>query len=117
MLEQFIPVAGRRAAQRPGSVHAVVKSDEVVVWLIGEVDLAVAAELDDVAEQAPRVARWLTIDGSRVTYCDSTLLRFIAQVSDSMYVVVRRPSAIFADILTLSGLANRVLVGSVHDAG
>ena len=90
----------------------VVKSDEVVVWLIGELDLAVAAELDEIADQAPRVASWMTIDCSRVTCCDTTVLQFISRVSETMYVSVRRPSTIFTDILALSGLAHRVHVGS-----
>lgn len=115
MLEPFSPVAGRRDVERSGSVLTVVKSDEVVVWLIGEVDPAVAAELDEVADQAPWVARWLTIDGSRVTYCDTTVLRFISRVTESMYVIIRRPSPILAELLALSGLDQRVLVGSGPD--
>jgi anti-anti-sigma regulatory factor len=117
MIEPLIAATGRRDVPRSESVLTVVKGDEVVVWLIGDLDLSVAAELDEVAEHAPRVARWLTIDASRVTYCDSVLLRFIAKVSETMYVSVRRPSAIFADILALSGLAGRMLVeGAPHSA-
>ena len=115
MAEPLNALAGHRDVPGSGVVLTVVKRDEVVVWLIGELDLSVAAELDEVAEHAPRVARWLTIDASRVTYCDSVLPRFIAKVSETMYVSVRRPSAIFVDILALSGLAHRVLVdGAPH---
>ncbi len=86
----------------------VVKRDEVIVWLVGDVDVNLSLQLHDVAQEAPRVARRLVVDGSRVTFCDSTLLRFIAIVSASMPVTVRRPSQIFADILAFSGLSDRV---------
>jgi anti-anti-sigma regulatory factor len=112
MLEPLIPIDDPPCVRRPGSVHAVFKSNEVVVWLIGELDISIGPELDELAEEAPRVANWLTIDASRVTYCDTTFLRFIAEVSEDMFVSVRRPSTIFTDILALSGLARRVRVES-----
>ena len=94
----------------PGCVLTVLKGDAVVVWLIGEVDLNVAADLNDIAEQAPRVGRRLVIDGSRVTFCESTALRFIASLGAALPVTIRRPSRVFADILAFSGLAQHVSI-------
>src|SRR5690348_2327675 len=99
MFDAVHPSARPGNDQEPGCVLTVVKRDEVVVWLIGELDASVGPALDEVATHAPRVARWLTIDASRVTFCGTTLLRFIATVSQTMHVSVRRPSVIFADIL------------------
>jgi anti-anti-sigma regulatory factor len=94
----------------PGCVLTVLKRDDVVVWLIGEVDLNVAADLHDIAERAPRVGRRLVIDGSRVTFCDSTVLRFISSLAAVLPVTIRRPSRVFADILAFSGLAPQVSI-------
>jgi hypothetical protein len=98
------------APEPPGSLMIVAKKDEVVVWLIGDIDINLSLELHDVAVEAPRVASRLVLDGSRVTFCDSTLLRFISIVCGSMPVAVRRPSRVFADILAFSGLTRRVTI-------
>ena len=92
-----------------GSVLTVLKPDEVLVWLIGDIDVSAAPQLDDIAERAPQVATRLTIDGSRVTFCDTTVLRFVSRVTGSMQVAVRRPSRLFADILAFSGLSVTLL--------
>jgi hypothetical protein len=98
------------APDPPGSLLIVAKPGEVVVWLIGDIDINLSLELHDVAVEAPRVADRLVVEGSRVTFCDSTLLRFLSIVAGSMPVTVRRPSRIFSDILAFSGLNHRVTV-------
>lgn len=95
-----------------GYVLTVLRRDHVIVWLIGEIDLNLALDLDDIAEHVPRVTQQLVIDGSRVSFCDSTLLRFVATVAVALPVTIRRPSPIFADILTLSGLREQVSIHS-----
>jgi ABC-type transporter Mla MlaB component len=96
--------------QAPGCVLTVVKRDEVLVWLIGEIDVSVALDLAQIAEHAPRVADRLVIDASRVTFCDSTIAHFLDRVADAMPVVVRRPSQLFADFLAATGLYPQVFV-------
>ncbi len=104
------------APEPPGSMLIVAKKDEVIVWLMGDIDISLALQLHEVSVEAPRVASRLVLDGSRVTFCDSTLLRFISIVSASMPVTVRRPSRVFTDILAFSGLTHRVtLVGAETD--
>ena len=90
------------------SVLTVVRDDRVIVWLFGDVDQNVASDLRVVARHAPQVASHLVVEGSRVTFCDSTLLRFIAEMTGRMSVTVRRPSRVFGQILELSGLSAQV---------
>jgi anti-anti-sigma regulatory factor len=90
------------------SVLTVVRDDRVIVWLFGDVDQNVASDLRVIARHAPTVASQLVIEGSRVTFCDSTLLRFIAEMVSRMPVTVRRPSRVLAQILDLSRLSDLV---------
>jgi hypothetical protein len=104
-------VAGLESNTRPaGWVLTVLKPDEVIVWLIGEIDMSLTSDLDQIASHAPRVSDVMTIDGSRVTFCDSALLHFIAMSSQYMLVTVRRPSRILVDVLRFSGLSDRVFI-------
>ena len=89
----------------PGAVLVVLKGHDVIVWLIGEIDGNVAIDLDDIVKQTPDIASRLIVDASRVTFCDSTALRFIATVAAAVPVTIRGPSRVFADIITFSGLA------------
>jgi anti-anti-sigma regulatory factor len=98
------------AATPSGCLLTVVRDGQVVVWLIGEIGVDVMLELRDVALHAPRVADRLVIDGSRVTFCESDLIRFIAAASAALPVSVRRPSRVLADILAFSGLTRVIAV-------
>jgi anti-anti-sigma regulatory factor len=91
--------------QPPGCVLTVLRGHEVIVWLIGEVDDSLDPDLRDIAEQTSAFVSRLVIDGSRVTFCDSAVVRFIAGVAAAVPVTIRRPSRVFADIIELSGLA------------
>src|SRR5262245_47897879 len=90
------------------SVLTVVRDDRVIVWLFGDVDQRVASDLRVLAAQAPHVAQRLVIEGSHVTFCDSTLLRFVAQMIGRMSVTVRRPTRVLVQILDLSGLSDQL---------
>jgi anti-anti-sigma regulatory factor len=87
-----------------GCVLTVLKGDDVIVWLIGELDASIAMDLREIAEQMPGRAQRLVIDASRVSFSDSTVLRFIATMAASVPVTIRRPSRVFADLITISGL-------------
>jgi hypothetical protein len=105
MFDQLTPVGVSTDHQLPGCVLTVAKRDEV-----GEIDSSVALNLTQIAERAPSVARRLVVDGSRVTFCDTTVAHFIGRASDAMQVVVRRPSPLLADLLAATGLYHQILV-------
>jgi anti-anti-sigma regulatory factor len=109
-------VAGLDHHVRPaGWVLTVLKPDEVIVWLIGEIDLSLTDDLDQIASHAPRVSDVMTIDGSRVTFCDSTLIHFMTVASQYMLVTVRQPSRILVDILRFSRLSDRVFINPAEE--
>jgi anti-anti-sigma regulatory factor len=110
MIESTSPVAVTTDRQPPGCVLTVAKPDEVIVWLIGEIDASLGLDLATIAEHAPRVAHRVVIDGSRVTFCDTTVTHFIELTAAVMPVVVRRPSRLLADLLAATGLYQQVLV-------
>jgi anti-anti-sigma regulatory factor len=88
-----------------GCVLVVLKGHDVVVWLIGEIDSNVAIDLDDIVKQTPDITSRMIVDASRVTFCDSTALRFLATVAAIVPVTIRGPSRVFADLVSFSGLA------------
>jgi hypothetical protein len=110
MIESSTAIGVPTDEQVPGCVLTVAKPDEVIVWLIGEVDSTLGVDLARVAEHAPRVARRLVVDGSRVTFCDTTVSHFIALTAAVMPVVVRRPSRLLVDLLATTGLYHQVSV-------
>lgn len=110
MFDEPAPLAQSIDRQPPGCVLTVAKRDEVIVWLVGEIDSSVALDLAQVVDNAKRMVPRLVIDGSRVTFCDSTLVGFIADAVDHMEVVVRRPSRLFVDLLAATGLYRHVVV-------
>ena len=96
--------------QLPGCVLTVARRDEILVWLIGEIDPSVGPDLLRIARHGLPAAPRLVIDVSRVTFCDSTLLRFLSEVGGVMQVVIRRPSRLVVELLSASGLLRQVLV-------
>ena len=96
--------------QLPGCVLTVAKRDEVIVWLVGEIDSSVALDLTQVVDDAAGTATRLVIDATRVTFCDSTLANFIGHAANAMEVVVRRPSRLVVDLLVTTGLYRHVVV-------
>jgi hypothetical protein len=99
-----------RCGLATSSVLTAFYRDQVFVWLRGEVDLALAPDLDAVAAHAPYLARRLTIDAARVRFCDSNVVNFIVRTSSAMPVTVRRPSSPFSDLMAAAGLAQLVSI-------
>ncbi|MFL6100279.1 MAG: STAS domain-containing protein [Actinomycetales bacterium] len=99
------------------SVLTVVRDGRVIVWLFGDVDYRVASDLRVIAQRAPEVASHLVVEGSRVTFCDSTLLHFIALMASRMPVIVRRPTRVFRDILDLARLSGQVTFDDGQSCG
>ena len=100
-------------AVAPGCVLTVLREDRVIVWLIGEVDLILAPDLEAIGRHARRAASRMTIDASRVTFCDSTVLTFVEAMTREMPVAIRRPTRVFTDILAFARLSSEV---SIHPA-
>ncbi len=84
------------------SVITVLQPRQVVVWLLGEIDVAAAGELEVIASQVPRVRDRLVVDLSGVSFCDVTLARFIAISRERVEVRVRNPPRLARDLISLT---------------
>lgn len=93
-----------------GSVVTSIESGQAVVWLRGEIDLALAVDLAGVAAQVSDLGRDLVLEASRMTFCDSTLVNFIGTVSRQVAVTVNRPPHLLIDLLEICGLSDCVQV-------
>ena len=91
-----------------GSVLTSVESGRAVVWLRGEIDLALAADLIELAAHVGDLGPHVVLEVSRMTFCDCTLVNFIAAVSAQVAVTVRRPPRLLVDLLQICGLADCV---------
>jgi anti-anti-sigma regulatory factor len=105
------PVSVLRPDGEPaGSVLTSIELGRAVVWLRGEIDLTLAAELAELAGHARDLGPHVVLEVSRMTFCDSTLVNFIAAISAQVAVTVRRPSLPLVDLLEICGLTDRVQV-------
>ena len=100
--------------QHPDSVHCVQVDDQLVVRLIGDIDMSSWPRLDEAylavetAEPCP-----VSVDLSAATFIDSTTLGFLARLHELVKgrgheLVLTSPNRIVARAMEVSGL-NRVL--------
>jgi STAS domain-containing protein len=93
-----------------GTVVTVIQADHCVVWLCGEVDLAMEPDLASLAFNVPRLGDRLVIDTSHVTFSDATLLRFLAAVAGGLEVTIRHPTTLLLDLLAVAEMTELVKV-------
>lgn len=74
------------------------------VWLEGVIDIACEQMLDGVALMLRRDSRAVTVDMSRVTFCDARLTNFIAELQHDHSTCLRDAPRIALDLMTLAGL-------------
>ena len=109
------------AAETPREVLMSVSDDfkvmivgadgEAVVYLVGELDLAVRDLLVDALTQASDMRQRLVIDLSRTTFIDSTGLKALVDLwrrrrTAGLELVLREPSPVVMRTLQLAGLAD-----------
>jgi anti-anti-sigma regulatory factor len=89
-----------------------IEPGRAVVWLFGEIDLALADDLDRLSGQVRDLAPHLVLDVSQMTFFDTTLMNFIAVVCRDTAVTVRRPPRHLVDLLTICGLKHHVTIAN-----
>lgn len=82
-------------------VFVVRNTRTTVVWIVGEVDLNSEEQLAYVAF-ALRGLPDVVVDLSRVTFCDQTLVRFLAELERRHLVTLRDPPRLCRDVLLVS---------------
>jgi hypothetical protein len=90
----------------PGTISTILKGRRAVIWLQGDIDLAMAGELGRVQALLPRHITHLLLDLSRMAFCDGTLIAFIEAMLEHHTVSVRQPSPLAADFLRTVGLSD-----------
>jgi anti-anti-sigma regulatory factor len=96
------------AVEPAGSVLTSIELGRAVVWLRGEIDLTLAADLAELARHARDLGPHVVLEVSRMTFCDATLINFIAAISAQVAVTVRRPPRLLVDLLEICGLSDHV---------
>lgn len=77
-----------------GEAVALVEGDHVVVWLHGDIDLTMDDDLRGLVGDLDEFQLPVILDGSHVTFFDSTGLRFVLQLMEcGLPVTLRKPSA------------------------
>lgn len=105
--------SGSADASPSGGISVEHAEELCVVTLWGEVDLTVRAEAPELIRDAVGEGVPIAVDVDRVTFMDSTGLSALVQLASrardlGIPVVIRRPSRVVTDLLSLTG-ADRLL--------
>lgn len=83
----------------------VVCNDRVnTIWLEGVIDLAIEQSLDGLVLMLRHDPRSVTIDLSRITFCDCRLVNFIADLQHDHPTCLRDAPLIAVELIRLAGL-------------
>lgn len=76
----------------------------LTVTLTGELDLSAWERLEEISSQVAPGSP-VVVDGSGVTFCDSTALRFLVRLrNQSQSLTLRKPSTALRSLLDMIGL-------------
>lgn len=97
------------SSRQGGDVSVLFDSDETLIRLAGEVDLALAESLDFVAEHATKRESPVRVDVSEVTFIDSTGLAFLGRLAAAGHAAGWAPhvvgaSQVVLDTIQIGGL-------------
>ncbi|HZO66291.1 MAG TPA: STAS domain-containing protein [Kribbellaceae bacterium] len=100
-------------------VMIVGADGEAVVYLVGELDLAVRDRLVDALTQASATRHRLVIDLSRTTFIDSTGLKALVDLwrrrgDAGLELVLREPSPAVMHTLQMAGLADLLPIDTTN---
>jgi hypothetical protein len=100
------------ALEPAGSVLTSIEPGRAVVWLRGDIDLALTEDLAQLEANVRVLGPHVVLEVSRMTFCDTTLVNFIAGISQEVAVTVRRPPPLLVDMIRICGLAGCVQVAN-----
>jgi ABC-type transporter Mla MlaB component len=108
------PTTSAPGPSRYGEVCVLLYADEAVVWLHGEIDLAVREELDETVHDLVQANLPVRVDASRVTFADSAAVYFLGRLFRAgLSVRVHDPADHLSLLLRLVG-APAALVAAVQ---
>lgn len=92
---------GQLRCHRWGEVAVVEQADAALVWLTGEVDLALDDDLFSAGRRLRRAAVPILVDVAGLTFADATLLDWLASLTAQVPVTVLNATPALRDLLTL----------------
>ena len=95
-----------------GYVLTSIEPGRAVLWLGGDVDLTLADDLAELEGHLRDLAPHLVLEVSSTSFCDSTLINFVASVCDDVSVTIRRPPRLLVDLLAVCALTDQVTLAS-----
>jgi hypothetical protein len=97
---------GKRQQRRTSlvSVQAMHVGNRTVIWLRGDIDIALERRLMDVAESIPPTTSEVVIDVARTRFSDLSLARFVESLAHKVCVTVRYPTRRSRELLRLTGV-------------
>jgi hypothetical protein len=95
-----------------GSVLTSLEPGRAIVWLSGEIDLALAEILGHLARNLHLLVPHVVLEVSRMTFCDSTLISFVNDLAATVPVTIRRPDRLLCDLLETFQLTERVQIAN-----
>jgi anti-anti-sigma factor len=97
-----------------GGILTTIGHDRTVVRLEGEIDLTMADEFGQLLLSLPTATSEIVLDVGGLTFCDCTLVNFVAAMEGQLPITVRTPNRWVVELLHLVGLYGRVRI--VDDA-
>jgi hypothetical protein len=89
-----------------GLVLTTIQPGRAIIWLVGEIDRSLTADLDEVVRTVIGHAPHVVVDPTRMTSCDLTLADFLRAVGAVAAITIRRPTPALRQRLRSWGLTN-----------
>ena len=75
-----------------GLVLTTIQPGRAIIWLVGEIDRSVSADLQEVVRTIRGHAPHVVVDPTRMTSCDRTLAGFLRTLRAVATITIRRPT-------------------------
>jgi anti-anti-sigma regulatory factor len=93
-----------------GGILTTISPGRTIVRLEGDIDLSMAEEFGLLLLSLPTDTKEIVLDVRALTFCDSTLVNFVAAVEADLPVTVAPPNRWVVELLRLVGLDERVRI-------
>jgi hypothetical protein len=96
-----------------GGILTTASGTRTTVRLEGDIDLGMAEEFGRLLLSLPTTSTGIVLDVSGLTFCDSTLVNFVAAVHEQLPVTIAPPNRWVVELLRLVKLADKVHITDV----
>jgi hypothetical protein len=89
-----------------GLVLTTIQPGRAIIWLVGEIDQSVSADLQEVVRTLHGHAPHVVVDPTRMTSCDRTLAGFLRALRAVAAITIRRPTPALRRLLLSWGVTD-----------